>query len=403
MSPGTPAPAFSAPPSVREWRSWPAWLRDSRGGTRLPLRLFLGVTFVFASLQKLANPAFFRASDPSGIQAQMKLAESFSPIGGLLGPAVHVATALGVVIAVGELAVGIGTLLGFRARVAAAGGMLLSLLFFLTVSWSTSPYYYGADIVFFFAWTPFLISGAGALSLDAWFDDRAAGLAGGPRRAGAAAAALDAPGARARSAARAASRRRTAGRPPGAALERRTFLNSAGATGALSVLVLALGGVVALMGRALSPGSATGAGGLAGGGGGGGSGNRSGNGKTSAGGGGGGGGGQTKGSTIVTSDPKGRKIGLSSEVPVGQATTFTFDSLPAYVVRPKADEFVGFSAICTHQGCTVNYVHSVQQFQCPCHGSVYSALTGEVVSGPAPLPLHKITIEETPSGDLFAS
>ena len=51
----------------------------------------------------------------------MKSAQNFSPIGGLLGPAIHVATLVGVVIAFAELAVGLGTLLGFRARLAAGG------------------------------------------------------------------------------------------------------------------------------------------------------------------------------------------------------------------------------------------------------------------------------------------
>jgi thiosulfate dehydrogenase [quinone] large subunit len=70
-------------------------------------------------------------------------------------------------IALAELAVGLGTVLGLWARLAAAGGMVLSLLLFLTVSFHSSPYYTGSDIVFFFAWTPLVISGtSGALSLD---------------------------------------------------------------------------------------------------------------------------------------------------------------------------------------------------------------------------------------------
>ncbi len=35
----------------------------------LPLRAFLGFTFCFAGLQKLANPQFFDAADPASIQA----------------------------------------------------------------------------------------------------------------------------------------------------------------------------------------------------------------------------------------------------------------------------------------------------------------------------------------------
>jgi thiosulfate dehydrogenase [quinone] large subunit len=352
----SPTPEFSAPP--RSWREWPAWARATPGGSRLPLRAFLGVTFCVAGLQKLANPAFFRSSDPSGIEAQMRLAEATSPLSPLLGPALHVAALIGVVIAVGELAVGTGTLLGFKSRIAAGGGTLLSLSFFLTVSWSTSPYYYGADIVFLFAWTPFLLSGAGAFSLDAY-------LAGRARQA-------------ARSSAKAASSD-PAGRDAEAArrreLARRTVIGRLGASGVVSAVIVAVGGIAALIGRAAStpgedfaaiPGS------------------------------------RPASRSAGTGSGSSRRIGLASEIPVGEAAPFTFDSLPAYVVRPSPEEFLGFSRICTHEGCTVNYVHSLQEFQCPCHGSLYSALTGEVLRGPAPRPLPRIPIRKGPDGELIA-
>src|SRR5947208_615975 len=74
----------------------------------------------------------------------------------------------------GELAVAAGIIAGLWTRLAAVGGMLLSLTFFLTVSWSTTPYFYGSDLVFIFAWSVFAMCGAGGvLSLDAWIDARA--------------------------------------------------------------------------------------------------------------------------------------------------------------------------------------------------------------------------------------
>ena len=44
---------------------------DALGSVLLPLRAFLGFTFCFAGLQKLANPRFFDAADPASIQAQL--------------------------------------------------------------------------------------------------------------------------------------------------------------------------------------------------------------------------------------------------------------------------------------------------------------------------------------------
>jgi len=58
----------------------------------------------------------------------------------------------GGLIAYGEIAIGLGVLVGLLARPAAGFGLLLSLIFFLSASWNVHPYFYGADIVFTFAW-----------------------------------------------------------------------------------------------------------------------------------------------------------------------------------------------------------------------------------------------------------
>src|SRR5271166_6300269 len=138
------------------------------GWALLPLRAFLGITFCFAGLQKLANPNFFNANSPSGIQAQLIASIRISPLHSILGHFLHFATPIGVLIALGELAVGLGTLLGLWTRLAALGGAVLSLTLFLTVSYHASPYYTGADIVFLFAWLPLIVAGSGGvLSLDA--------------------------------------------------------------------------------------------------------------------------------------------------------------------------------------------------------------------------------------------
>ena len=152
------------------------------GRALLPLRAFLGFTFCFAGLQKLANPGFFQAINPGSIQAQLAGAVRRSPIHALISPLTHVAVPLGLLIAVAELAIGIGTLLGLWQRLAAAGGVALSLLLFLTVSFHSSPYYTGADIVFVFAWTPLLLAGAGPLlSADAAIVARARARRGSRR------------------------------------------------------------------------------------------------------------------------------------------------------------------------------------------------------------------------------
>lgn len=79
-----------------------------------------------------------------------------------------------------------------------------------------------------------------------------------------------------------------------------------------------------------------------------------------------------------------------AKVPVGQAVSADIDGNPAIVAQPTAGTAVAFSAICTHMGCTV--APAGTQLQCPCHGSVYDANTGQVLSGPAPKALPKIAV-----------
>ena len=137
----------------------------------LPLRLFLGITFLYAGIQKLTDPQFFNPSATGFIGKQIMAFAHGSPIHNvLLHVALPHAVFFGALIALGEIAIGIGTLLGFLFRPAAFFGMLLSLMFFLSASWHVFPYFYGADIVFFFAWTPLLLAGplgSGLPSIDA--------------------------------------------------------------------------------------------------------------------------------------------------------------------------------------------------------------------------------------------
>jgi Rieske Fe-S protein len=61
------------------------------------------------------------------------------------------------------------------------------------------------------------------------------------------------------------------------------------------------------------------------------------------------------------------------------------------VTQPTAGDFKGFTAICTHQGCTVASV-SGGRITCPCHGSQYSITDGSVLQGPARGALAPVTV-----------
>jgi thiosulfate dehydrogenase (quinone) large subunit len=145
--------------------------RDQVGRVLLPLRAFLAVVFLDGGISKVVDRRFLDSSSPLSMHSSVLAARSQSPIGSWLGPVADHSTGFGIVMAVGELAVGLGVLLGVLTRVAAAGGMLLALSLWLTVSWNASPWFTSADLVYVFAFTPLLIVGAGGvLSVDAWLD-----------------------------------------------------------------------------------------------------------------------------------------------------------------------------------------------------------------------------------------
>lgn len=133
----------------------------------LPLRIFLGVTFVYAGLDKLTDSAFLQNSGGGSIGETMRAVRDSAAIPALVDLALKNPVGFGYAIAFGELAVGIGTLIGLLARLAALGGALISLSLWLTVSWATSPYYYGNDLAYLMAWLPLVLAGASVLSVDA--------------------------------------------------------------------------------------------------------------------------------------------------------------------------------------------------------------------------------------------
>jgi cytochrome b6-f complex iron-sulfur subunit len=57
------------------------------------------------------------------------------------------------------------------------------------------------------------------------------------------------------------------------------------------------------------------------------------------------------------------------------------------VVRISDTQVVALSAICTHAGCSMDYVAGQKVLDCPCHGSQFAA-DGSVLRGPAVRPLR---------------
>ena len=320
---------------------------QSAGWALLPLRAFLGVTFVYAGLSKLFDQNYLDNASPLGVHAQMAAAAVTSPIGSLVSFSAHYSTVTGLAIAFGEAAVGLGVLLGLFTRLAALGGFVLALSFFLTVSWTTRPYYYGADIGFAFAWTPLLIAGdAGVYSLTA----------------------------RLRSAVRHKTGLQTGDSPDEqrtgeAEVQRRTVLRGGLIAAAMTAVGVTAGSVFSLSRRPARVAASRGphqpppppAPGV------------------------------PAASAGPAPTGAGTVIAAAASVPIGSSKQFTTpDGATAYLLHPAKDIFLAFNAACTHQGCPVSYIGP--GFHCPCHGSAFDQ-NGQATAGPANTPLLKIPVK----------
>jgi Rieske Fe-S protein len=81
--------------------------------------------------------------------------------------------------------------------------------------------------------------------------------------------------------------------------------------------------------------------------------------------------------------PAGAPVASAGEVPVGGGLIVADQEL--VITQPSEGQFAGFSAICTHQGCTVDAVAD-GTINCPCHGSRFSIVDGSVVRAASTLP-----------------
>nr|WP_225956210.1 Rieske (2Fe-2S) protein [Amycolatopsis lexingtonensis] len=88
----------------------------------------------------------------------------------------------------------------------------------------------------------------------------------------------------------------------------------------------------------------------------------------------------------------GTELGAAADIPVGGGKVFADKQV--VVTQPVAGTFAAFSAVCTHQGCTVDAVAD-GTINCPCHGSKFKVADGSVANGPAAQPLPKKAVTVT--------
>jgi thiosulfate dehydrogenase (quinone) large subunit len=312
--------------------------------------------FLYAGIDKLIDPAFLRATGPGSIGEQLAVFVHVSPLAPFVSAfAVPFPVAVGLVVAVLEIAVGIAALTGILYRPAAAGGALFSLMFFLTASWDTRPIYYGPDLPYMVGWVTLALAGAGGVYV---LEPR---LLARIREAG-----LPGP-------------LRDDGTPASAG--RRTVL-LVGVVGAASIVVAGgakvFGRIVAgeapardaatdPLARPTPDGTAS---------------------ATSA---------APAGSAApgasATATAAG-EIANTNDLPKASSVDFAIpNGDPGILVKLADGTIVAYDATCTHEGCPVGYDGPSGLLFCPCHGATFDpAHDAAVLAGPARRPLASVPI-----------
>lgn len=399
--------------------------RDTPYLAVLPLRLFLGITFIYAGLNKFSDPQFFSPTAPGFIGRQMS---GYVHIGSPLSPLLtHLAIPhpafFGALIALGEIWIGISTLAGLLTCLGALGGLLTNLVFFLTASWTVHPYFLGADLPFAAGWLTLLLAGPGHLSLDEFFFGR-------PLRSQLAPV---------EPFARSGRRGREPAIPQVTGQQRmtRAVLARGLATAAFLAVIGAIsGGITKLhtpnkvyaqaaipmapptppaepkhapaVDSSPSPAATPAP-----------TGSPAKSGYSAL--------GPTppanenhapkvaptetkpvptKASTPLTVPHGATLLGNVKEIPLNRAGGYTDPKSghPALFIHLPSGQFVAYDAVCTHAGCTVEYSPTQHLLVCPCHGSIFDPAHGaRVLAGPAPAPLTKLTVEITANGDVYTT
>ena len=264
------------------------------------MRLWLGITWIYAGWDKASDPGFLTASSSTYIGTQLSGYSTHSPVGFAFIKLIEHATVVGAFVMISEFAIGLATLLWVAPRLAAFGGFLMSLGLWLADTFHVTPYFLASNTAYAVLWLTYLLL-----------------LVGNGKR-----------------------------KVFTMSLERRSVLR----VGITGVLAVAFAGAGKFFAKAAPATSSSAAG-------------------------------------------KGTKIVKLASLKVGASRNFVASNgAPSILFRTKTGVFA-YSAICTHQGCTVAYSASSKTMKCPCHQAEFDPYkSAQVVNGPAVNPLGKVKV-----------
>ena len=105
---------------------------------------------------------------------------------------------------------------------------------------------------------------------------------------------------------------------------------------------------------------------------------------------------------ILTEPPTRFKVGFPDELGPGQVQEKFKAQFGVWIVRNEYEGMpmiYALKSVCTHLGCTPNWLEAEQKFKCPCHGSGFYK-DGINFEGPAPRPLERYSISLASNGEI---
>ena len=93
---------------------------------------------------------------------------------------------------------------------------------------------------------------------------------------------------------------------------------------------------------------------------------------------------------VLFEPPQSFKIGFPDDFESGKVDLRFKKKYNVWIVRDD-EKITALSTVCTHLGCTPNWLETERKFKCPCHGSGFRS-SGINFEGPAPRPLERYKI-----------
>lgn len=101
---------------------------------------------------------------------------------------------------------------------------------------------------------------------------------------------------------------------------------------------------------------------------------------------------------VLFEPPQSFKIGFPEDYDLGVDERWK-DKFSVWIVKERSQMYALIS-VCTHLGCTPNWLSAELKFKCPCHGSGFYS-TGINFEGPAPRPLERARIVLAEDGQIL--